>query len=115
MNEPLDIANLRYLNESAIHAHALECSAKFRAGKFTRVGSEFVDEVKTDVECLLRDLRAKYPTTLHAPEEPAEGIQFVTGAMLEKVRAELDRAIGRLIQNKVQRQPSVGKTLSRTR
>lgn len=111
--EHVDLATLRLINESAIKAHALGCSAKYRAGKFTRVGSDFMDEVKADVEAMVREIRNKY-ATLHPPMI-TDGTVFVTGALKERVMAELDAAIGRLIQNKVQKQPTVGMTLSRTR
>ena len=115
MNEGgIDIASMRYLNEAAVHKHALACSAKFRAGKFTRVGSEFVDEVKADVENLVRGLRNQNPVVLDEPLEPEE-TSFVTGALSDKVINEFNRLVGRIIQNKVKRQPTVGKTLSRTR
>jgi hypothetical protein len=39
----------------------------------------------------------------------------VTGALLDKIGVELNRAVCRLIQNKVQKQPSCGVTLGRTR
>lgn len=110
----VDLASLRLLNESAVHAHALECSKRYRAGKFTRVGQDFMDEVKADVEALVRELRNKYPT-LHPAIEPAEGEKYITGALMDRVATELNRTLGRMIQNKVQRHPTVGKTLGRTR
>ena len=113
MNDPLDISTARYLNESAIHSHALKCSARYRANRFTRVGQDFVDEVKADVEAMVRDLRGKYPT-FHEPLEPEES-SFVTGLLSDKVMIEWNRTVARLIQNKVQRHPSCGKTLGRTR
>lgn len=111
--DSLDISTGRFFNETAIRDFALGCSAKYRAGKFTRVGSDFVDEVKTDVECMIREIRAKYPT-LH-PALPTDGVTFTTGALLDKLQPVLNAAIARCIQNKVQRQPTVGKTLGRTR
>jgi hypothetical protein len=102
------------LNESAINEYALLCSKLYRAGKFTRVGKDFRDEVYTDVECIIRKLRSEYRETLHAPVEiPESG--FVKGAVLDKIRTELNATIGRCIQNKVQKQPTVGCTLGRTR
>jgi hypothetical protein len=115
--EVLDLSSGRYLNESAIHAHALQCSKSYRAGKFTRVGGDFVDEVKADVEALIREIRGKYKT-LHPAlslSVASSNSAFTTGALSDRVMAELNNAIGRLIQNKVQRQPSCGKTLGRTR
>ena len=93
------------LNESAINEYALLCSKLYRAGKFTRVGKDFRDEVYTDVE---------YRETLHPPVTiPESG--FVKGVVLDKIKAELNLTIGRCIQSKVQRQPTVGCTLGRTR
>lgn len=112
LSEPLDLASGRYLNESAIHQHALKCSASYRAGRFTRVGQDFIDEVKADVEAMIRELRNKYQT-LH-PALPLE-TTCITSNLSDKVMGEINNAIGRIIQNKVQRQPSCGKTLGRTR
>jgi len=112
-DEPLDLASGRFLNETAIRTHALACSKAYRAGRFTRVGQEFIDEVKADVEAMVRELRNKY-STLHPPLDLGKN-QIVTGALSDKLMAELNRAIGRLVQNKVQKQPSCGQTLGRTR
>lgn len=112
MNETIDLSSGRYLNESAIRKHALRCSAAYRAGRFTRVGEEFLTEVAADVEALVRELRNKYQT-LH-PTLPLE-TTCITQNLSDKVMGEINAAIGRIIQSKVQRQPSVGKTLSRTR
>lgn len=103
----------RLLNEASLRAHALDCSKRFRAGKFTRVGQDFIDEVHADVEALIRELRNKWPTTVHEPIVLNNGL--VTGLLCDKVKEALNGAIARLIQNKVQRQPTVGKTLGRTR
>lgn len=113
-NENVEIASMRFVNESAIREHALKCSALYRAGRFSRVGEDFIDEVKADVENLVRQLRNSIPVTLNAPLEPSDKC-FVTGVLSDKVMLEWNRVIGRIIQNKVQRQPSVGKTLGRTR
>jgi hypothetical protein len=111
-DETIDLASGRFLNESAVHNHALACSKAYRAGKFTRVGKDFMDEVKADAEAIIRDLRNKYPT-LHPVLELEN--EVVTGALRDKISSELNRALGRLIQNKVQKQPTCGCTLGRTR
>ena len=113
--EPLDLSTGRFLNESAIRDHALRCSARFRANKFTRVSQDFLDEVKADVEMLVRNIKNQCPTHMHEALEPDENTCCVTGALSAKVTVELNRLVCRIIQNKVQRQPTVGKTLSRTR
>jgi hypothetical protein len=113
--EPLDLSSGRYLNESAIRDHALRCSARFKCNRFTRVGQDFMDEVSADVEALVRNLRNQCPTTLHEALEPDENTGCVTGLLSAKVTAELNRLICRMIQNKVWKQPSCGKTLGRTR
>jgi len=115
MNDPLDLASGRFLNESALRAHALRCSEKFRGNRFTRVGQDFLDEISADVEALVRNIRNQHPTQLHEPLEPDENTSCVTGALSAKVAVELNRLICRMIQEKVRRQPTCGKTLSRTR
>lgn len=101
------------LNQSAVRKHALACSKAHRAGKFTRVGQDFLSEIDAEVEALVRDLRStRFPTQMHEPLQTDE--KFVTGALLEKVKDALNQAIGRIIQTRVQRQPSVGQTLGRT-
>jgi hypothetical protein len=104
---------MRTLNESAIRDHALRCSKVFKGGKFTRVGQDFLDEVAQDVDSLVRELKAKWPSWVHDPV--VTDSTFTTGALLEQIQPSLNEAIGRLIQNKVVKQPSCGKTLSRTR
>ena len=112
------------LNQAAMKEFALRCSKTYRAGKFTRVGADFMAEVETDVETMLRQLRTTAGNQIH----PALGqgqtlpgtlenddVQIVKGAFLEKVETIFNQTICRIIQNKVQRQPSVGCTLSRTR
>lgn len=114
MSDEIQVASDRpALNVTAIKNHALRCSASYRAGKFTRVGQDFIDEVFTDVECVLRELRNKSNQTIHPVLEPNE--VFVKGALLDKFQLEFDRVVARIIQNKVQRQPTVGCTLGRTR
>lgn len=113
VDDNLDLASMRYLNESAIRDFALGCSAKYKGGKFTRVGQDFIDEVKADVEVVLREIRAKSRIMTHAIEET--DLDFVTGALVQKMQTVLNGLVARIIQRKVERQPSVGKTLSRTR
>lgn len=110
--DDVELATLRLLNESAIKTFALECSRTFRAGKFTRVGEDFVDEVIADVETFIRKLRGTNWTSPHDPLETK--LVFTTGALSDKVMLELNRVIGRIIQQKVQRQPTVGCTLRGT-
>ncbi len=104
---------MRILNESAIKEHALACSKAFRGGKFTRVGSDFIEEVEADVESFVRRLQLQNETKVHPPS--MFSCTFTTGALIDRVSEELNNMIGRMIQNKVQSQPSVGCTLGRTR
>jgi hypothetical protein len=90
----------RMLNESAIREHV------------KRVGSDFIEEVHVDVEALVRKVVGSRET-LH-PEIPATG-KFTTGALMDKMESEMNKAIARLIQNKVQSMPTAGITLGRTR
>ena len=115
MNNPIDLFSGRFLNESAIRNHALRCSAKFKCNRFTRVGQDFLDEVTADVEAWLRELRNKYPNRTFETLEPDEKSGCITGALCDILGVELNRAVCRMIQNKVCGQPSCGKTLGRTR
>jgi hypothetical protein len=102
------------LNQSALKKHALKCSKEVRNGRFTRVGADFLDELNADVEAIVRDLRnVRFPIQVNGTVPSDES--FVTGPLLEKMREALNQAVARLVQNKVQKQPSVGTTLGRTR
>jgi hypothetical protein len=105
----------RIINRSAVKTHALKVSKALRAGKFTRVGEAFLEEVEVDAESLIREIRVKFATGMRDPVLPDEGTNFVTGEMLEAIKRELDFALARLVQNKVQRHPSVGCTLRNSR
>ena len=103
---------MRKLNESAIKEHALACSKQFRNGKFTRVGSDFLEEVEADIEAYVRVIEP--PTGSDEPALPTAAT-FTTGALLDVVQEKFNLRIARMIQRKVQAQPSVGCTLGRTR
>lgn len=109
----LDLASLRFLNKSAIKQHALNCAARLRP-KFTRVGQDFIDEVEADVESFIRGLRTDSMKDVAAAPclEPTD--DFLTGALLEKLKPILNRQVARIIQGKVWRQ-TTGITLGRTR
>jgi hypothetical protein len=115
MSDQQEIASDRpALNVAGIKEHALRCSESFRAGKFKRVGQDFIDEVFVDFDCLLREIRNKAANNMvHPALEP--NVCIVKGPFMDKIALELDRAICRMIQSKVQRQPTVGCTLGRTR
>jgi hypothetical protein len=102
-------------NRSAVKDHALKCSKEKRAGKFTRVGSDFFDEIEADVETFVREIRVKYHLEPSERVQPDETALFVTGDLLDKVRDELNAMLPRMVQRKVQRQPSCGVTIGRTR
>lgn len=113
------MSETREINESAVKDYALECSKRFRAGKFTRVGTDFMDEVKADVEAFVRSLRTKYTTPVHGPLYMLTGSEecpkFATGNLMDKIEKEVNEAIARIVQSKVQIQPTRGVTLDRTR
>lgn len=107
-------ASGRHYNDSAIHQHALQCSNQVKGGKFTRVGQDFIDEVHADVDSLLRRIKnVDWPVQIHEPVDAGE-LNFVTGALMDRFQEAVNLAIARLIQRKVQKQPSCGKTLGRT-
>jgi hypothetical protein len=70
------------------------------------------------VEAAVRHLRGKYTTPVHEPLYTQDGHEcpkFATGNLLDKFEREVNEAIARIVQAKVQAQPSCGQTLSRTR
>jgi len=76
------------------------------------VGQDFIDEVKADVEAVVRELRAKgvpRDGELIAPET-----SLLTGALSDKLGSVMNLVIAKIIQNKVRAMPSCGVTLGRT-
>jgi hypothetical protein len=101
----------RLLNVTAIKEHALRCSKETRAGKFDRVGADFLDGVETDIESVIRALVNSAPLADgFAPVEKGSAC-FVTGAMADKLAAAMNLVVARIIQKRVHRHPSLGKTL----
>lgn len=98
------------INRCAVKAFALGCSAQRRAGKFTRVGQSFIDEVEADLEAAIRQISG-------APLDDAlpTDLTFTTGEAGRKLRERFEALAAKIIQSKVQRQPSVGQTLQNTR
>jgi hypothetical protein len=111
MEDNTHIASMRYLNQSAIQKHALKCSQQLRAGLFKRVGQSFIDDVQAEAERIVREIRSKYQPPVHAVVPMEDGTRFVTGNFVELAGEVLNEVVPRIIQAKVQRHPSVGKTL----
>lgn len=103
------------LNTAAVKRYALTCSKAYKGGKFTRVGEDFLEEVEADVEALVRSIVTQHPAFLNPQLETPTVELFVTGTLMDKIKKEVNSAIHRLIKNKVCKQPSVGKTIGRTR
>lgn len=112
MNEDTEFKppSVRYLNVSAIKAHALQCSKQNRGGKFTRVSEEFITDIQAEVEALVRRFNSLHQPALHAVVDPGT-VKFVTGELMEKTQEVFNQCIARMIQEKVQRHPSLGCTL----
>lgn len=106
---------IRLFNRAATKLHALKCSELRRAGKFTRVGEDFFDEFEADVEAFVRDINNRHQTRTDfvAPDDTIT--RLVTGELMDKVSEALNSMLARMIQNKVQAQPSCGCTLKNTR
>lgn len=111
MSEQTTSPTLRYLNKSAVKAHAMRCSTELRAGKFERVGEEFFDGIQAQLEGLVHNINGKFVSS-HHKDLPVDGlVPYVSGQFIEKVREALDNAVARAIQRAVESHPSVGKTL----
>lgn len=107
------------LNKTTTREHALVCSQIFKRGKFTRIGEDFLIEVESDIEAAIRKIVIQCPASPN-PADPRSTQQQVSGDFLtpdlrEKLLREFNLLVGRIIQNKIQAQPSVGCTAGRTR
>lgn len=100
------------LNQAAVKRHALECSKRFKNGKFSRVGTDFLDDIDATVEAVVRKFAAIHPVVADAPLITCD--DFTTPELREALVREFNCAIARIIQNGVKCQPSVGQTLGRT-
>ena len=106
------------LVQSRVHDLALKCSKRNRAGLFTRVSQPFIDDVEADLDNIIRRIYSVISEPLHpqvqpdAPEaEAGENVRLVSSEAVEKLRLAAEVAVRRLVQNRVQRTPSCGKTL----
>lgn len=108
------MSDLRLFNRAAVKEHALKCSKEKRAGKFTRVGEDFFEEMEAGIEAIVREALAKAFIDPCDLVQPAVCAKFATGVLLERMGDALNAAIPRMIQKKVQRQPSCGCTIGRT-
>jgi hypothetical protein len=96
------------INRSAVKSFALGISAKHKAGKFTRVGEDFITAVEAEVESFIRKLN---PTVGIHGAPPQGGQLFITKLAREKLESRLNDVTRAIIFNKVMRHPSVGCTL----
>lgn len=109
--------------KSNVRDYALVCSKANRAGKFKRVSEDFLTDIETAVDCLIRQIETKVGEPLHPlpkdPQktaifggtEPVERLRLVTGFASERAHARLEAAIRKIIANKVQGTPTCGQTL----
>jgi hypothetical protein len=98
------------INVAAVRRHALACSEILRAGKFKRVGSDFLDYINTQAEIKIRQFRLNRidPKELLGSEE-----NFLHGTVsAEKLVEQLNLFIAETIQRRVRSHPTVGQTLT---
>lgn len=112
MNEAPEItppvASLFLINRSAVKKYALEVSKQKRAGKFTRVSSDFLNDIEAALDSAIRGIDSgSYSATI----VPAPGTKFMTGKAAAKAAIRLDILATKIIDSKVMRHPSLGVTL----
>ena len=100
-----------FIVESHCREYLLLCSKVNRAGKFTRVSKETLEEVNALVDSVVRQMESRLPMPLHALPDAPEALRCITGYALEKCRDRLEKAVRIIMANKVQHTPSVGCTL----
>jgi len=103
------------MNKAAVKEHALRCSETCKGGRFTRVGSDFFAELEADFEAIIRKLDCQCVVNWPIQVELPEGKQLLDLSDRTKLHDVFTRLLTRLIQAKVERQPSCGCTLGRTK
>lgn len=96
---------------------ALLCSKTIKRGRFNRVSPDFIANVNAGVEKFRREIRQKYPNVtfpdiLDVTDPDTATPVFLTKHQRDAIIKEVEFMIGRLIQRKVERHPSCGKTLT---
>lgn len=95
-------------NRRAIKRHALKVSKQVRAGKFTRVSEDFLNNVCAAAESRWRALLAEVPNESFGQVEPTE--QFLTSAGKKKLAENFNVFIAREVHRQ-SKNVRVGKTL----
>ncbi len=88
-------------------AYALKVSAERRAGKFKRVGKEFLDGVEAELSAAIRGIGYGSPEI--APDPDADWV--INGRTLRTAEERLNDLTLVIVAKKVMRHPSIGKTL----
>lgn len=102
------LASLQLINRSAVKKYALEVSRRKRAGKFTRVSADFLNDVEAALDSAIRGIDSgSYGEII----TPAPGTKFMTGLAGRKAAIKLDLLAVKIIDSKVMRHPSLGCTL----
>lgn len=101
------------MNNVAVKDYALKCSAEIKHGKFTRVGSDFLAEIQVEFEAIIRGIGGKI--TLNFPEVTRDERPLLDLSDRTKLYDVFTRLLTRLIQQRVEGQPSCGQTLGRTK
>lgn len=103
----------KFLVESNVRSYMLACSKANRAGKFTRVSKEALEETCVAVDAIIRQIESKIPDPLHPGPMGfgSDEVRLLTGLALEKCRDRLEAAVRKVIRNKVQHTPSCGQTI----
>lgn len=110
MNETINKISL--INRSAVKKHALKVSGSCRAGKFTRVSEEFIDNVESILDDVIRQTLSKMANTRFDSVPVDESSRrLLTDAAREKVASRMEEVLLRIIQLRVESTPSCGVTL----
>lgn len=92
------------INRAAAKRYALGISATRRAGKFTRVGVEFLERCEARLEAEIRALSG-------TEEIPTTNLVLVTKLARSKAEEKLQSLAQRIIYYEVMKHPSLGCTL----
>lgn len=91
---------------AAVKRHSLVCSQKLRAGKFSRVGEDFVQKIEACLEQAARMIGQSYTMAALPTDE-----YFLTHEGERHILDNFNSWMAKSIQKSVQAHPSLGKTL----
>lgn len=116
MTAPSDASEKRtrtitVMNRASLAYYAMLVSQQRRSGKFTRVGTSFIERCEARLEAVIRQINPNRGAESELVSLPEGHTNFITSTAREKAEEMLESVARRIIHAEVLRHPSVGVTL----